>query len=285
MLTGLVVRPMQAGDLDFAAACTAAEEWVSEDRTVLDGFFQHDPGGCLLAELDGEPVGMCIATPYGASAFIGELIVLPQARGKGIGAALLNHAVDYLQKNGARSVYLDGVPKAVPMYQRNGFKIVCRSLRFSGSLPPGLHDEVRPMHLADLPDVLALDRRAFGANRSFFLKRRWELHPELGRVLIEKGKIAGFILGRCGEGWVSAGPWVVEEDARHTLELLESLAAEVKEDYFSVGILECNQTAIKLVRSIGFTERPDCPWRMVLGEADQLGASAQCYAVGSAAKG
>jgi ribosomal protein S18 acetylase RimI-like enzyme len=228
---------------------------------------------------------MCIATPYEARAFIGELIVRPPARGMGIGAALLNHAVDYLQKNGARSVYLDGVPKAVPMYQRNGFKIVCRSLRFSGSLPPVTHDEVRPMHLSDLPDALALDRRAFGADRSFFLKRRWELYPELGRVLVEKGKIAGFILGRRGEGWVSAGPWVVEEDARHALGLLESLAAEVKENHFSVGILECNQTAIKLVQSIGFAERPDCSWRMVRGEADQLGASAQCYAVGSAAKG
>ncbi len=212
MLSGLAIRSMQAGDLDFAAACTAAEEWVSEDRTVLDGFLQHDPGGCLIAELEGEPVGLCIATPYGASAFIGELIVRPQARRLGIGAALLNHAVDYLQKNGARSVYLDGVPKAVPMYQRNGFKIVCRSLRFSGRLSPGLHDHVRPMQLADLPDVLALDRRAFGADRSFFLKRRRELFPELGRVLVEKDKMAGFILGRRGEGWVSAGPWVVEED-------------------------------------------------------------------------
>jgi len=239
----------------------------------------------LIAELDQEPAGICIATPYGASAFIGELIVRPKARGMGIGAALLNHAMAYLQKSCARSVYLDGVPQAVPMYQRNGFRVVCRSLRFSGSLPAVAHNEVHPLQPADLPDVLALDRRMFGADRSFFLKRRWELYPELCRVLVEDGKITGFILGRRGEDWVSAGPWVVEKDAWHPLLLLESLADAVKDDYFSVGILECNQAAIESVRSVGFTERPDSPWRMVLGESDQLGKSPQCYAVGSAAKG
>ena len=257
MLTGLKIHPMQAPDLDFAAACTAAEEWVSENRTVLDGFYQYDPGGCLVAELDGEPVGMCIATPYGASAFIGELIVQSKARGMGIGAALLNHAVAYLQKKGARSIYLDGVPRAVPMYQRNGFRIVCRSLRFSGTLHAVEHDEVQLMQLADLPDVLALDRRLFAADRSFFLKRRWELYPELCRVLIENDQITGFILGRRGEDWVSAGPWVVAEDCQHPFYLLETLAGAAQDDYFSVGILECNQVAITSVRSMGFVERPD----------------------------
>jgi ribosomal protein S18 acetylase RimI-like enzyme len=285
MLTRLFIHPMQAQDLDFAADCTAAEEWVSENRTVLEGFFQYDPGGCLMAELDGEPIGMCIATSYGTSAFIGELIVQPKARGMGIGAALLNHAVAYLQHNGAHSVYLDGVPRAVPMYQRNGFRIVCRSLRFSGALPAVEHDEVRPMQLADLPDVLALDRRIFTADRGFFLRRRWELYTELSRVLVENNQITGFILGRRGEGWISAGPWVVAEDVGHPIYLLECLAGAAQDNYFSVGILECNQVAIESVRSMGFVERPDCPWRMVLGDPDRLGKSPQCYAVGSAAKG
>ena len=104
-------------------------------------------------------------------------------------------------------------------------------------------------------------------------------------MLIENNHITGFILGRRGEEWVSAGPWVVAEDVQHPLTLLESLAGAAKDNYFSVGILECNQVAIEAVRSMGFVERPGCPWRMVLGESDWLGKSPQCYAVGSAAKG
>ena len=34
MLTGLTIRSMTVGDLDFAVACTAAEEWVSEKASV-----------------------------------------------------------------------------------------------------------------------------------------------------------------------------------------------------------------------------------------------------------
>ena len=285
MLTGLTIRSMRIQDLDFAESCTAAEEWVSENRTVLNGFYQHDPGGCLIAELDNKPVGICIATPYGESGFIGELIVRPAARGRGIGAALLNYAVDYLRKNGALSVYLDGVPAAVPMYRRNGFRAICRSLRFSGELDGVDHAEVRPMQLADLPQVIALDRRTFGADRSFFLRRRWELYPELSLVMVENDELAGYILGRRGEGWVSTGPWVVEKNARHPFFLLENLAGEVKGEHISVGILECNLEAVNLVRSLGFVERPNSPWRMALGEASHLGVSMQCYAVGSAAKG
>jgi hypothetical protein len=125
----------------------------------------------------------------------------------------------------------------------------------------------------------------FGADRSFFLKRRWEMFPELSLVLVEGEKMAGFILGRRGEGWLSAGPWVVKKGASHPVYLLENLAGQAKDDYFSVGILESNQAAVELVHSLGFTERPNILWRMVLGESSELGSSPQCYAVGTAAKG
>ena len=38
MSTDWVIRTMQPGDLAFAAACTQAEGWVSEDFTTLQGF-------------------------------------------------------------------------------------------------------------------------------------------------------------------------------------------------------------------------------------------------------
>ena len=127
---------MQKADLQFAAQCTSAEGWVSEDLTTLEGFFLNDPGGCLLAEADGQPIGICIATCYGSSGFIGELIVIPDVRGRGVGAALLNQAVRGLKERGVETVYLDGVLNAVPLYERNGFRKVCRSWRFSG-IPKG----------------------------------------------------------------------------------------------------------------------------------------------------
>jgi ribosomal protein S18 acetylase RimI-like enzyme len=109
------IRPMTEGDLTFAAECTAAESWVSANQLTLDGFFSHEPGGCLVAELGGQKVGIVVATSYGGCGFIGELIVRSEARGQGIGGALLNRGVAYLQQRGVRTIYLDGVVKAVSL--------------------------------------------------------------------------------------------------------------------------------------------------------------------------
>ncbi len=279
------IRSMQAADLDFAAQCTAAEGWMSENRTSLDGFYQHDPAGCLLAEVNGKPAGICFATCYGKSGFIGELIVHPEARGKGLGASLLNHAVSYLRRAGVETVYLDGVLPAVPLYERNRFRKICRSFRLSGKLAGQHHPDVRAMTTGDLPSVYALDRQFFGADRSFFLARRLELFPELCKVMVSGNQVTGYILGQRGEGWISAGPWVVSEQNSEPMRLLDGFAKELDLHDFSIGILASNSEAVRLIKALGFQERRVGLWRMALGPDQYLGASPYCLAVGTAAKG
>jgi ribosomal protein S18 acetylase RimI-like enzyme len=110
-LSSIYIREMEVEDLAFASECTAGEGWVSENFQTLAGFLLNHPSGCLLAEENGYPVGICIATPYGKSGFIGELIVRPEVRGRGVGASLLNRGLDTLREGGAETVYLDGVLK------------------------------------------------------------------------------------------------------------------------------------------------------------------------------
>jgi len=281
----ITIRTMQPSDLDFAAACTAGEGWISETRQVFDGFYAHDANGCFIAQAGDAHVGICVATCYGTAGFIGELIVVPEMRHRGIGRQLMEHATDYLQRRGAQGIYLDGVVAAVPLYERLGFRKICRSLRFSGTLPGRTHSTIRPMHHDDLDAVGQLDRTAFGADRRFFLEQRARQHPELCKVLVQDGDIHGFVLGRCSEGLVSAGPWVVKTDADHPERLLESLASEAGDRTLSLGVLETNKPAAAIIRSLGFSERADPPWRMVHGAAGQLGAGPMCYAIGSPAKG
>jgi predicted N-acetyltransferase YhbS len=283
--SGLTIREMQKEEIAFAAECTAAEDWVSENQSTLEEFYLYDPSGCLLAVENGKPVGICIATCYGVNGFIGELIVRPEARGRGVGAALLNHGIDILKQRGVETVYLDGVVKAVQLYERNGFRKVCRSWRFSGTLPEKKSAGVRLMTSDDLEQVFALDKRSFGEDRSFFLRHRMKLYPHLAYVMENKGTVLGFILGRAGPGWLSVGPWVVEEWVSNPLELLNALAQESKILPISLGILATHQRACELVQSLGFVARPDSPWRMALGISQSLGTSPCCYAVGSAAKG
>jgi predicted N-acetyltransferase YhbS len=285
MPANLTIRPITSAELSFAAACTAGEGWLSENFTVIEGFFVHDPAGCFLAESAAGPVGICVATSYRSSGFIGELIVRPEARGAGIGAALLDQAIAYLQERGARTIYLDGVPRAVPLYERHGFRRLCRSLRFTGQLPGRSAPGVRLMQLADLPAVNRLDRQAFGADRSYFLARRLEFFPNLSKVLVQDGEVVGYIQGRRGETWAAAGPMVVASGVSQPERLLESFALALEGLPFGLGMLACNSRALGLIGAYHFTERPDSPWRMALGPDDSLGASPNCLAVGSAAKG
>jgi GNAT superfamily N-acetyltransferase len=283
--SSIIIRGMHKDDLQFAAQCTSAEGWVSEDQKTLEGFYINDAQGCLLAEENGQPVGICIATCYGLSGFIGELIVSPDARGRGVGAALLNHGVQGLKERGVETVYLDGVLRAVELYVRNGFTKVCRSWRFSGNLTGKKSSHVRRMTEKDLDEVCALDKRSFGADRGFFLRRRLELFPELSYVVVNHAKVSGFVLGRAGTNWVAAGPWIVDGLDERAEGLLNAFALESGGRPISIGILDCNQPACSLVQSLGFVARTDSPWRMASGSSTDLGASYNSYAVGSAAKG
>lgn len=290
MVEGLIIQPMEPGDLAFAAGCTAAEGWVSETYAQFEGLYAHDPQGCFIARLEGQPAGICIATPYSHSGFIGELIVRPDVRQRGIGAALLNRAVSYLRGHGLSAVYLDGVTAAISLYERNGFRKICRSLRFYGRIPRQMHPQrvhpqVRPMRARDLPDICSLDRQAFGDDRSFFLERRWQLFPDLFKVLVVDGSLRGYITGRRVEEFIFAGPWVVAPEVNDPLPLLEGLACDPGDAFVAMGILESNSQAVELTRSWGMTERNDSPWRMALGPEDDLGRSPQCLAVGTAGKG
>jgi hypothetical protein len=141
------------------------------------------------------------------------------------------------------------------------------------------------MAVHDLDQINALDKGSFGADRSFFLRRRLEFFPELSYVIVHSGRVTGFILGRGGKDWVAAGPWVVEKLVENPVALLNAFALEAGDRPISVGVLDTNQQACELVRSLGFVPRSDSPWRMVLGRPGGLGTSPQCYAVGSAAKG
>jgi GNAT superfamily N-acetyltransferase len=276
---------MQVEELAFAAECTASEGWQSENDISLRVMYNHDPLGCFIAEQDGQKAGICFATKYGNRGFIGELIVCPEVRGRGIGAALLNHGVAYLIQSGVTSVYLDGVVNAVGLYERNGFRKVYRSWRYSGRWQGRPGKNIRQMSTLDLQQVFALDLTLFGADRSYFLRRRLEIFPELSYVMTTRNRVTGYILGRRGPGWVSAGPWVVEEDAITPEDLLYSLAMQAGDEPINLGVLDCNRKACELMSVLGFSEHLDSPWRMVLGGQEDLGASPGCYAIGSAAKG
>jgi len=284
MTLPITIRTMTFADVDFAIERTAAEGWAVASRELFESFILRDAEGCFLALLDGAPIGTCIATAYAHSGFVGDLIVLPELRGQGIGAALVQHSLSYFRSRGIEEVYLDGVPKAAPLYERCGFHTICRSLRFAGTISGRAHDNVRPMLLTDLPEVAALDLAMFGEERSFFLKRNMQHHPGICLVMRDGDELTGFLTGRQGEGWISIGPLVTAANVDPT-PLLEHLSCLVNEREFSAGVLEFNTTSVEWLCGLGLQERSSWCWRMCTSPSGKLGNAGNCWMVGSAAKG
>ena len=87
-------------------------------------------GGAWLAEREGTPVGhavltACFSMEYGGlRAFIDDLYVRPEARGRGVGAALLAAARDSAMTRGVRALHVEvGVENATArrLYSRAGY--------------------------------------------------------------------------------------------------------------------------------------------------------------------
>ena len=95
------------------------EQGVSEADELddLDGEAIH-----LLAWLQGRPVGSARLLVQGETGKVGRVCVLPEARGTGLGAALMRAAVEQFRRiPGVRKVKLGAQTHALGFYERLGF--------------------------------------------------------------------------------------------------------------------------------------------------------------------
>ena len=76
----------------------------------------------LLATLNGKPVGVARLLTTGGTGKIGRVCVLAEARGTGLGAALMRAAVErFRQVPGVTKVKLGAQTHALGFYERLGF--------------------------------------------------------------------------------------------------------------------------------------------------------------------
>ena len=71
---------------------TSKEGW-SGTRTDFEELLAFDSHGCFIGEENSERVSMVCAIPYGKFGNIGNLIVIDECRGRGLGATLMEHAI------------------------------------------------------------------------------------------------------------------------------------------------------------------------------------------------
>jgi len=245
------IRAMQRAEVETAIDFAAAEGW-NPGLHDASCFHAADPGGFLIAERDGRPVGCISAVSYaGRFGFIGLYIVAPAWRGQGIGRRLWTAGMSRLA---GHVVGLDGVPTQQAYYHREGFTLAWQNARFAGTAQPNQGREppqIVPLGAVDLAALCADDLRSFPAPREAFL-RCWTTMPEAtGLAWLHDGRLRGWgLIRRCRTGHKIA-PLVADEPAVAQA-LFDALCARVpRGDAVYLDVPMPNADALVLTRARG----------------------------------
>jgi GNAT superfamily N-acetyltransferase len=248
-----VVRQMDPTEAPLAIDWAAAEGWNPglHDAAL---FYSTDPHGFFIGLLDGEPVATLAGVAYdGGYGFLGLYIVAPEHRGKGYGMRIWQEAMAYL---GGRNIGLDGVLAQQANYERSGFMLAYRNVRYQGVRPKGASEaasEIVPVTDVPFDDLVRYDRACFPVARPAFLGR-WSTQPaSTALALRREGALAGYgVLRQCREGY-KVGP-LFADDARAADELLIALTGGIEADApLYLDVPQPNAEAVRLAERYGMT--------------------------------
>jgi RimJ/RimL family protein N-acetyltransferase len=212
------IRPLRPEEVGLALDWAAAEGW---NPGLSDGpcFLTQDPEAFLLVEVEGEPAAVISAARYGAGfGFIGFYICRPGMRGQGHGWAVWQAAMQRLQ---GQLIGLDGVVAQQENYQRSGFALAWRNIRYQAEqalAPEASQEGVIPAAGLPLAEIAALDSRAFPAPRDGFWGA-WIAAPGHVALALRRGtRLSGFAVLRPCRSGAKIGPLLAEDpDAARTL--------------------------------------------------------------------
>ena len=278
------IRVMTHNDIDFVIRLQEMVGW-GNTRADAERSLYYEPGGCFVASQNGVDIGIVNSFLYGDVGFIGNLIVTPETRGSGVGATLMKHAIERLTSDGAGTIRLDSVQKAIPLYERLGFRDEYWSLRFNGVASKAPHHGVEPMLKGDIDQVVNLDRRFFGLNRGQKLRRVQHDFPDLCFKASKGGEVRGFIMAKPGASNVRVGPWICDPKFSDMAEpLLNALTSKIERQKIWVGIPEFSKASVKIVEGKGYLRMP-ASLRMCYGECKKVEDVSGIYGVGAPDKG
>jgi GNAT superfamily N-acetyltransferase len=246
------IRPMIREEVDLAIEWAAREGW-NPGLHDADAFHAADPQGFLMGLLDGEPVATLSAVRYGRDfGFMGFYIVDPGHRGRGYGLQLWNAGLAHLA---GRNVGLDGVLAQQGNYQKSGFKLAYRNIRFEGLAKEGVSLRSGIVPASALPfDLLeAYERRFFPAPRTEFLQQWLGQTGAHTRACVEEAQLKGYGMIRpCRTGY-KIGP-LVADNPEIASDLFDSLVREVEPSApIFLDVPEVNRDAVVLAQKNGMT--------------------------------
>jgi GNAT superfamily N-acetyltransferase len=198
------IDDLQFEKLDLNGVKTLAD-WAQKEGWNTgpydaDVYYATDPDGFYGFHYNGELIaGGSIVSYDGNFGFMGFFIVKPEYRSHGIGRKLWYLRRDTLLsrlKNRA-AIGMDGVVDMQPFYQKGGFEIAFRDVRYERkgtSFDIDVH--ISSIETSDYESILAYDEMCFGFPRPQFLIPWLEIPGNKTFKYVENGRLKGFAIIR-----------------------------------------------------------------------------------------
>jgi GNAT superfamily N-acetyltransferase len=202
--TMIRIRAMTLADLPLGLHLCRQAGW-NQTEADWQRFLALQADGCFVAEYDGMAAGTTAVFLFGSVAWIATVLVEVMMRGRGIGRALMEHALAFTERHRIATVRLDATPLGQPLYQHLGFVEQYRLSRFEGVLPPAAAVEGVATAAPEQWETLAvLDEAASRADRRRLLFRLFAEQPTEVRCVRQ----GGFRAMRPGAHAIQLGPCI-----------------------------------------------------------------------------
>jgi GNAT superfamily N-acetyltransferase len=255
------IRPLTPSDLDGALTLSTTNGWNqrAEDWRML---LHIAPEGSFAAVADGRVVGTAIGIDYVRFGWIAMMLVDPAHRGRGLGARLLERAMQTIP--GTRPIRLDATPLGRPLYQRYGFEdeaalsrhVAETPAREPLAVPHPTGQSIRPLTAAELPTVMEQDTRVFGGNRHRVIEWMLDGAPQFAWVADDSLGRPQYCLGRAGLLFDQIGP-VVAQDPVVAKALVGAALRHATARPVAIDAFDAHETFAAWLRGAGFqAQRP-----------------------------
>jgi GNAT superfamily N-acetyltransferase len=249
------VRPALATEAAVVADLLRRAGFGSTVGRLLDYPFAATTAEVFVAEEDDGLVGTASVASFGATGWIGALGVEPAARRRGVGAALTEACIAWLQERGAGTILLYATDQGRPVYEHLGFVAEGSATAWRGVA--GKRRGILVQRLSDdnRHEVGVIDQASTGEDRSAVLDA---LQPLRGVAVFDGRTLDGFAVA---SAWGS-GAAIIGCDEDTGLALMAAAAAGPEPATLIVP--DTNKAAADAVRRWGFA-RYNSAQRMRLG--------------------
>jgi GNAT superfamily N-acetyltransferase len=248
------IRTLTEADLDDADRIMQdAFRRTQSARAELATYLSLQPDGRLLALVEGTPVGMVGAVDYGPFAYIGTMGVRQAWQQRGIGYALMERLLEWLNARGCSMARLDASAAGQHLYPKMGFVTDEETYVFKPQhsiASARVSGRVQVARAEDLEAIAEFDAPIFGARRAVVFQRYFAWLND--RVLVtrnETGQVSGYLFAQTR----SLGPWAARrpEDAAALLSTALALSYETPP---VARVPSSNSDAIELLQDNGFQQ-------------------------------